>query len=81
MSTDTLTLPINKQLLDLFKRYEAHTQVTPEQYIEALLAKTQPTLQAVVEALDESGGDSDALAQLFASKMQQMTKAPEPVQA
>lgn len=81
MSTDTLTLPINKQLLDLFKRYEALTQVTPEQYIEALLAKTQPTLQAVVEALDESGGDSDALAQLFASKMRQMTKAPEPVQA
>ncbi|MFI8479864.1 hypothetical protein ACIGCM_04750 [Pseudomonas sp. NPDC078700] len=76
MSTDTLTLPINSQLLDLFKRYQAHTQVTPEQYIEALLAKTQPTLQAVVEALDESGGDSDVMARLFASKMAQLSSAP-----
>lgn len=81
MVTETLTLPINSQLLDLFKRYQAHTQVTPEQYIEALLSKTQPTLQAVVEALDESGGDSDALAQLFASKMAHMTKTAEPVES
>ncbi|SNS19844.1 hypothetical protein [Pseudomonas segetis] len=81
MPTDTLILPVNKQLLDLFKRYEAHTQVTPEQYIEALLEKTQPTLQAVVDALDESGGDANALAQLFASKMAQMSTAAEPVQS
>lgn len=81
MSTHTLTLTLSDQLHDLFSRYEAHTDVTPEQYVEALLAKTLPTLRAVVEALDESAGDSQALAQLFANKMAQMVKPAEPVQA
>ncbi|CAE6895791.1 conserved protein of unknown function [Pseudomonas marincola] len=81
MSNTTLTLALNSQLRDLFQRYEAHTQVTPEQYVEALLAKTLPTLQAVVEALDEAGGDSEAMAQLFASKMAQMAQPAAPAQA
>tara|TARA_R100000750_G_C2329195_1_gene89484 strand:+ start:551 stop:832 length:282 start_codon:yes stop_codon:yes gene_type:complete len=81
MSNTTLTLALNSQLSDLFQRYEAHTQVTPEQYVEALLAKTLPTLQAVVEALDEAGGDSEAMAQLFASKMAQMAQPAAPAQA
>lgn len=69
MSADTLTIKLDPELLALFRRYEAHTRITPEFYIDELLAKTRPTLQAVVEALDEAGGDSEALAQLFGRKM------------
>ncbi|VVO44008.1 hypothetical protein [Pseudomonas fluorescens] len=75
MSADTLTIKLDPQLLALFRRYEAHTQITAQFYIDELLAKTRPTLQAVVEALDEAAGDPEALAQLFgrrlASLMQQ----------
>lgn len=69
MSNDTLTITLDPQLLALFRRYEAHTQVTAQFYIDELLAKTRPTLQAVVEALDEAAGDPEALAQLFGRKM------------
>lgn len=69
MSTDTLTIKLDPELLVLFRRYEAHMQVTPEFYIHELLAKTRPTLQAVVDALDEAAGDPEALAQLFGRKM------------
>ncbi|VVO39568.1 hypothetical protein [Pseudomonas fluorescens] len=75
MSADTLTIKLDPELLALFRRYEAHTQITAQFYIDELLAKTRPTLQAVVEALDEAAGDPEALAQLFgrrlASLMQQ----------
>ncbi|WP_236054535.1 hypothetical protein [Pseudomonas arcuscaelestis] len=69
MSADTLTITLDPQLLELFRRYQAHTQVTPENYIDELLARTRPTLQAVVEALDEAAGDPEALAQLFGRRM------------
>ena len=69
MSADTLTIKLDPQLLALFRRYEAHTSIAPEFYIDELLAKTRPTLQAVVEALDEAAGDPEALAQLFGRKM------------
>ncbi|MBA1202830.1 hypothetical protein G7009_13880 [Pseudomonas capeferrum] len=69
MSNDTLTIKLDPQLLALFRRYEAHTQVTPQFYLDELLAKTRPTLQAIVEALDEAAGDPEALAQLFGRRM------------
>ncbi|MEE1869213.1 hypothetical protein [Pseudomonas auratipiscis] len=69
MSADTLTITLDPQLLELFRRYQAHTQVTPEYYVDELLARTRPTLQAVVEALDEAAGDPEALAQLFGRRM------------
>ncbi|WP_439861936.1 hypothetical protein [Pseudomonas sp. MBLB4136] len=69
MATDGLTIKLDPELAALFRRYEAHTRITPELYVGELLAKTRPTLQAVVEALDEAGGDSEALAQLFGRKM------------
>ena len=64
-----MIIQLDPQLQALFQRYQAHTQTTPETYIAELLAKTRPTLQAVVEALDEAGGDSEALAQLFGRKL------------
>ncbi|MCO7513372.1 hypothetical protein NJF44_02275 [Pseudomonas guariconensis] len=69
MSADTLTITLDPELLALFRRYEKHTQVTAAYYIDELLAKTRPTLQAVVEALDEAAGDPEALARLFGNKM------------
>jgi hypothetical protein len=69
MSADTLTIKLDPQLLALFRRYQEHTSIAPEFYIDELLAKTRPTLQAVVEALDEAAGDPEALAQLFGRKM------------
>ncbi|MCO7564540.1 hypothetical protein NJI34_18810 [Pseudomonas sp. S 311-6] len=69
MSADTLTITLDPELLALFSRYEKHTQVTAAYYIDELLAKTRPTLQAVVEALDEAAGDPEALARLFGNKM------------
>jgi len=69
MSADTLTIKLDPELLALFRRYEAHMHITPEYYIDELLAKTRPTLQAVVEALDEAAGDPEALAKLFGRRM------------
>jgi putative heme degradation protein len=69
MSADTLTIKLDPELRALFRRYEAHMQVTAEYYIDELLAKTRPTLQAMVEALDEAAGNPEALAQLFGHKM------------
>ncbi|MBS7661823.1 hypothetical protein I0D00_07650 [Pseudomonas lalucatii] len=69
MATHTLTIELDPQLQELFRRYEAHTRITAQLYVGELLAKTRPTLQAVVEALDEAAGDSEALAQLFGRKM------------
>ncbi len=69
MGTDRLTIKLDPQLEALFRRYQAHTRITPELYIGELLAKTRPTLQAVVEALDEAAGDPEALARLFGHKM------------
>lgn len=76
MSADTLTIKLDPQLLALFRRYQAHTQIAPEFYIDELLAKTRPTLQAVVEALDEAAGDPGALAQLFGRKMANLMQPP-----
>lgn len=69
MGTDRLTIKLDPELEALFRRYEAHTRITPELYIGELLAKTRSTLQAVVEALDEAAGDPEALARLFGHKM------------
>ena len=64
-----------------FRRYQAHTRTTAEHYIGELLAKTRPTLQAMVEALDEADGDAQALGRLFGSKMAQLMQAQQTVQA
>lgn len=81
MSADTLTITLDPALRELFERYQAHTQTSAQQYIGELLAKTRPTLQAVVEALDEAGGDPQALGQLFGSKMAQLMQTQNAPQA
>ncbi|WP_449433086.1 hypothetical protein [Pseudomonas putida] len=81
MSADTLTIKLDPELLALFRRYQAHMQVTPEHYIDELLNKTRPTLQAIVEALDEAGGDPEVMARLFGRKMASLMPQAEPASA
>ncbi|WPC06007.1 hypothetical protein SBP02_04435 [Pseudomonas benzenivorans] len=81
MPADTLTINLDPELGALFRRYQAHTRTTAEHYIGELLAKTRPTLQAMVEALDEADGDAQALGRLFGSKMAQLMQAQQAVQA
>lgn len=77
MCADKVTIQLDPELQALFQRYEAHTRISPQLYIGELLAKTRPTLQAVVEALDEAGGDSQALGRLFGNKMAQLMQAQQ----
>ena len=81
MPADTLTINLDPELSALFRRYQAHTRTTAEHYIGELLAKTRPTLQAMVEALDEADGDAQALGRLFGSKMAQLMPAQQTAQA
>jgi hypothetical protein len=60
---------LSEEAQSLFAVYQGYTGATPEDYIEALVAKTLPTLKALVEALEEAGEDGDAVMELFGRKM------------
>lgn len=67
----TVEIKLSQEAQALFTAYQGFTGTTPEQYIEALVDKTMPTLKALVEAFDEAGEDGEAVMELFGQKMAQ----------
>ncbi|GAA3541496.1 hypothetical protein [Zobellella aerophila] len=64
-----LTISLNADTARLFAEYEAFTRVTPEHYVQQLIEKTLPTLEAMVGALRDANGDEEAVMELFGKKM------------
>lgn len=82
MAAQTLTLELSPELATLFEQYEALTRVSTEQYVQQLVEKTQPTLEAMVAALQEAGDDEEAVMELFGKKMaESMLRQQQAVQA
>lgn len=64
-----VTIRLDETTSTLFAEYEAYTRVSPEHYLQQLLEKTLPTLEAMVGALREAEGDEQAVMELFGKKM------------
>ncbi|MEH6470642.1 MAG: hypothetical protein V7752_05265 [Halopseudomonas sp.] len=82
----TVEIRLNDEAQALFAAYQGYTGATAEDYIEALVVKTLPTLKALVEALQEAGEDGDAVMEIFGRKMaesvlQQQQAAQDPAAA
>ena len=80
-ANELIQIRLSEQAQPLFQAYQQFTGVTPESYIEALVDKTLPTLQALVEALQEAGEDSEAVMELFGRKMAESMLAQQEQQA
>ena len=65
----TVEIRLNDEAQALFSAYQGFTGESPENYIEALVNKTLPTLQALVDALQEAGEDSAAVMEIFGRNM------------
>ena len=58
--------------VELFDKYHKYTGTSPEFYITQLVEKTLPTVQAMVDAMDEASDNPDAnidVMELFGKKM------------
>jgi hypothetical protein len=65
-------IELQAETIKLFDRYHKHTGTTPEAYITQLVEKTLPTVQAMVDAIDEASDSPDKnidVMELFARKM------------
>ncbi|MFD1007978.1 MULTISPECIES: hypothetical protein [Oceanisphaera] len=67
--TTTLNIALDHDTTLLFAEYETLTRVTPEVYVQQLIEKTMPTLEAMVSALHEANGDEEVVMELFGKKM------------
>lgn len=79
--TTELTIALNHDTARLFAEYEALTRVTPQVYVQQLLEKTMPTLEAMVSALHEANGDEEAVMELFGKKMAESMLKQQQAQA
>lgn len=59
------------ETVELFDRYHKYTGTTPELYISQLVEKTLPTVQAMVDAMDEASNDPEGadVMEIFGRKM------------
>ncbi|MEH6578496.1 MAG: hypothetical protein V7731_15655 [Amphritea sp.] len=65
-------IELQAETVKLFDRYHKYTGTTPEAYITQLVEKTLPTVQAMVDAMDEASENPDAnidVMELFGRKM------------
>ncbi|GGB34887.1 hypothetical protein GCM10011502_04930 [Oceanisphaera marina] len=67
--TTTLTIALEQDAARVFAEYEALTRITPEVYVQQLIEKTMPTLEAMVSALHEANGNEEVVMELFGKKM------------
>ncbi|WMC10987.1 hypothetical protein PU634_01080 [Oceanimonas pelagia] len=81
MTAHSLTLTLSQELAELFEQYEALTRVSAEQYVQQLVEKTRPTLEAMVAALQEAGDDEAAVMELFGKKMAESMLRQQAAQA
>ncbi|OIN03797.1 hypothetical protein [Oceanisphaera psychrotolerans] len=76
-----VTIHLNDATARLFAEYEAFTRVTPEVYVQQLIEKTMPTLEAMVGALRDANGDEEAVMELFGKKMAESMLRQQQAQA
>lgn len=65
-------IELEAETVKLFDRYHKHTGTTPEAYITQLVEKTLPTVQAMVDAIDEASESPEKnidVMELFGRKM------------
>jgi hypothetical protein len=65
-------IEIQAETVELFDRYHKHTGTTAEAYITELVEKTLPTVQAMVDAIDEAKESPEKnidVMELFGRKM------------
>ncbi|UTW11152.1 hypothetical protein [Marinobacterium rhizophilum] len=72
MAAASVEIKLSEQAAKLFADYERYTHVTPEVYINELVDKTLPTLQAMVAAFEECQDNPDAVMEVFGRKMGEM---------
>ncbi|WP_020681202.1 hypothetical protein [Marinobacterium rhizophilum] len=72
MAAASVEIKLSEQAAQLFADYERYTQVTPAEYINELVDKTLPTLQAMVAAFEECQDNPDAVMEVFGRKMGEM---------
>lgn len=75
MATNShVKIELQASTVELFDRYHKYTGTTPEAYITQLVEKTLPTVQAMVDAMDEASENPEAnldVMELFGRKMAQ----------
>lgn len=76
-----LNISLNSDTARLFAEYEALTRVSPEVYVQQLIEKTMPTLEAMVGALRDANGDEEAVMELFGKKMAESMLKQQQAQA
>ena len=67
-----IKIELQAETVKLFDRYHKHTGTPPEAYITELVEKTLPTVQAMVDAIDEASlypNKNIDVMELFARKM------------
>lgn len=73
MATNShVQIELRAETVKLFDRYHKHTGTTPEVYITQLVEKTLPTVQAMVDAIDEASESPEKnvdVMELFGRKM------------
>jgi hypothetical protein len=72
MAAASVEIELSEQAAKLFADYERYTNVTAEVYIKELVAKTLPTLRAMVSAFEECQDNPDAVMEVFGRKMGEM---------
>lgn len=63
---------LQAEAVELFDRYHKYTGTSPEVYISQLVEQTLPTVQAMVDAMDEASEKPDEnidVMELFGRKM------------
>jgi len=68
MANNPVEIQLSDEAMALFKAYQGYTNTSPQAYIGAMVEKTLPTLQALVEAFEEAK-EPDAVMELFGKKM------------
>jgi len=72
MATKTqVQIELQPETLELFDRYHKYTGTSPELYITELVEKTLPTVQAMVDAMDEASANPEGadVMEIFGRKM------------
>lgn len=66
-----IEIELPADVASLLERYQQITGTSPQQYVNELVAKTAPTIKAIVEAMEEAAqsDDPEKVMQLFGEKM------------
>ena len=71
MQSNRISIEVPTEFQQLLESYQKYTGTEPQAYIQALIEKTAPTLQAIVESFEEAGGDGEVAMEIYGKKMAQ----------